>query len=567
MRRRFISVLLFFLIQKLCLPQSVSITFLDSPKKQTYKALSISCRDTIAIEKALTSILLKFYSKGYLAATIDSFQCNSSGIIACGRMGSKYRWVEVHPDSISDNILNEIGVSLPNLNGKTISPGSLSKYIKSALSQLEDNGYPFAKVTLGNVDIKIDGIFATINIEKGNQITIDTIYLKGDAKLNQKKLAAIINLKKGESYSETKVKRIDPWLRQQQYLNVIKPAEVEFLSRKARIYCYLGNRPASQFWGMAGFYKDKLDNKIKLNGDIKLSLGNVLRSGEKLNFSWTAPGQGTQNLNVNVDWPYVFGWQVGVVGSLALYKRDSTYITLNPKFSIAFFANNGGRFLVNADYKKTSYNSLNSVTQNQYGNSTAFLYGLGYEYNSYDNTMLPIRGILIKSSLNTGRRESVQNQGSSSNLFEGELFFESYMPLYENRLILASRSNSKLKTLYSSSSSGMLFENEMYHIGGMGTIRGFNQEMILSQAYSVASAELHLRMSEGSGIYLFTDKAFVKVYELGYRKDAWPLGLGLGVNLATKAGQFNLSYALGQGFGQSLGAKDAKVHFGISTVF
>ncbi len=567
MRRIIILVFLFIITQRLGFTQSLTIFFSDNRDKQTFKTQSILCGDSIAIEKALSSCVIKLYEKGYLTATIDSFQCNSSSINAFGKLGSKYRWIDVNPDSISNKTVNEIGLSLPNLNGKTLKPISLSKYIKSALSQFEDNGYPFAKVTLTNVDIKINGISAAINIEKGNRIAIDTIYLKGNAKLNQKKLAAIINLKRGEPYSETKVKRIDQRLRQQQYLNVIKPAEIEFLSRKARVYCYLGNRPASQFWGMAGFYKDKLEGKVKLNGDIKLSLANALRSGEKLNFSWTAPGQGTQNLNINVDWPYIFGWQVGAVGSFALYKRDSTYITLNPKFSIVFFANNGGRFLVNADYRKTSYNSQGSVNQNQYGNSTAFLYGLGYEYNSFDNAILPIRGILIRSSLNTGKRELAKNQGGSTNLIESDFFFESYIPLYENRLILATRSNSKLKTLYSSGSSGTLFENEMYHIGGMGTIRGFNQEMILSQAYSVASVELHLRISEGSGIYLFTDKAYVKVYELGYRKDAWPLGLGLGINLATKAGQFNLSYALGQGFGQSLGTRDAKVHFGILAVF
>lgn len=567
MRKRFIFVLLFFFTQKLCFSQSISIIFLDSPKKQTFKAQFIGCRDTIVIEKALTSSLLKLYSKGYLAASIDSFQCNASGVIAFGRMGAKYRWAELHPDSESSNTLNEIGISLPNLNGKTLSPGSLSRYIKSTLSQFEDNGYPFARVSLANVDIKSKGVSADICINKGNRINIDTIYLKGDAKLNQRKLAAIINLKKGEPYSETKIKRIDQRLRQQPYLNVIKSTEIEFLSHKARIYCYLGSKPASRFWGMAGFYKDKLENKIKLNGDIKLSLANALRSGEKLNFSWTAPGQGTQNLDISVDWPYIFGWQVGLAGSFALYKRDSTYITLNPKFSLVFFASNGGRFMVNADYKRTSYNSKSSVIQNQYGNSSAFLYGLGYEYNSFDNNLLPIRGLLLRSSINTGKRELTQKQGATSNLIEGDLFFESYIPIYVNRLILATRSNSKLKMLYSSSSSGKIFENEMYHIGGMGTIRGFNQEMILSQAYSVASVELHLRVSEGSGVYLFTDKAFVKAYELGNRKDAWPLGLGLGINLATKAGQFNLSYALGQGFGQSLGTRDAKVHFGVLAVF
>ncbi|HCT30960.1 MAG TPA: hypothetical protein DIW31_09560 [Bacteroidales bacterium] len=567
MKRSVIFIFLLILTHQLGFSQSIKLLFTDTNKKQTFKTQPFTCRDSIAIEKALTYCMLRNYSHGYLTATIDSFQCNSTNIMAYGNMGLKYRWLKFHIDSLSYATLNQIGLSKTNLTGKTLSPKSISRFIKSALTQFENNGYPFAKGFLTNVEIEDNGVNAIINFQKGNLIIIDTIYLKGDAKLNTKKLAAIINIRKGESYSESKIQHIDKRLMQQQHLSIIKPSEVEFLNRKARIYCYLGNRPASKFWGMAGFYKDRLENKVKLNGDINLLLVNALRSGEKLNFSWTAPGQGTQNLNINVDWPYILGWQVGVVSSFSLYKRDSTYITFNPKLALAFFNNNGGRFLVNADYKKTSYNSNNTLTQNQYGNSTAFLYGFGYEFNSYDNALLPIRGMLIKSNLNTGKRQLIQKQGSDANLIEGDLFIENYIPLYESRVILATRLNSKIKTIYGPNKSVSLFENEMYRIGGMSTIRGFNQEMILSQAYSIASLELHLRMSEGSGVFLFTDKAFVKVYELGYRKDTWPLGLGLGINLATKAGIFSLSYALGQGFGQSIGTRDAKVHFGISAVF
>lgn len=567
MRISVIFVILFFLNQSLGFTQSLNLFFSDSNKNHKFKIQPKSCNDSIAIQKALSECIVRFYSKGYLASTIDSFHCNPSSITAYGKRGDKYRWIIIYPDSITNTAITNISISLPNVNGKTLSPKTFSRFFNSLLTQLEDNGYPFAKVTLHNVDIKPNGISSGISIETGNRITIDTIYLKGDVKLNQKKLAAIVNLKRGEVYSELKIRKIDKRLRQQHYLSVIKSTEVEFLYKKARIYCYLGNKPASRFWGMAGFYKDKLDDKLKLNGDINLTLANALHNGEKLDFSWIAPGQGTQNLNIKVDIPYIFGWQVGLVGSFLLYKRDSTYITLNPKLSIAFFTNNRSRFLINADYKKTSFNSKSISTQGQFENSESFLYGLGYEYNSFEADLLPIRGMLVKSSLNTGKRHLTQKQTGTTYLLEGEFFFESYIPVYLDRLIFAARLNSKVKTLYHSKESSSLFENEMYRVGGMGTIRGFNQEMIFSQAYSATSLELHLRLNEGSGIYLFTDKAFVKVYEFGNKKDAWPLGMGIGINLATKAGFFNLSYALGQGFGQSLSSRDAKVHFGILMSF
>jgi len=142
-----------------------------------------------------------------------------------------------------------------------------------------------------------------------------------------------------------------------------------------------------------------------------------------------------------------------------------------------------------------------------------------------------------------------------------------FIPLYENMLILSVNSKSKIKTVYKSEGNTNLYENELYRIGGMSTVRGFNQESILSKAYSIATTEIHLRVSEGSGFYLFADKGFVKTYEPNQYKDSWPLGFGIGLNLVTKAGLFNLNYAVGEGFGQTISLRDAKVHFGIATIF
>ncbi len=566
-KSRIVLALVIFGTQMFCSAQSLRVTFTDIGKTKTYKIPSIRFSDTLAIEKSLNGCLIPLYSKGFIAASVDSFSCDSLGIIAFGKMGVKYLWVNIVPDSTSNVILSQIGINLPNLSGKPVSPNLFARYINSSLKNLEDNGYPFARVKLNNVNIYGNIVSGFISIVKSSSIIIDTVYLKGDARITSRKLWALINLKKGEPYSESKIKRIDQRLKQQQYLSIIKPSEIEFLNHKARVYCYLNNRPSSRFWGLAGFYSDKKDGKLKLNGDINLSLINSLRYGEKLNFAWSAPGKGTQNLDINVDWPYIQGWQVGVVGAFSLYRHDSTYITFNPKLAFSFSANSGGRFLLNLDYKRTSYTSTSLIPQAQYGNSTAFIYGLGYEFNNFDNIILPSKGIVLKGNLNTGTRNLNQKQSPASNLLEGDIFVEAFIPLYEKRFILGVRSNTRVRAIYDTKGSTTLFENEMYRIGGMGTIRGFNQEAVLSTAYSIASLELHLRTSEGSGIYLFTDKAFVKAYELGYGKDRWPLGLGIGLNMVTKAGLFNLSYALGQGFGQSLGTRDAKVHFGIATTF
>ncbi|NVO12088.1 MAG: hypothetical protein HXX16_19170 [Bacteroidales bacterium] len=565
--RIFILLIVLLLIQKICNSQDLTIKFTDTGKSFKYKLPSNKYSDSIFITKTLHEFLLPLYSKGYLSASIDSFYFDSTLIRAYGIMGSQYRWMRFRVDSISQFWFNNFGIKIPRNEDKIINPERFTRLANTITKKLEDSGYPFAKVKLDSVKIGRDEVSAILRLDKESKILIDTLYIKGDTRINYKHIMALLSLKKGELYSESKIKLIDQKLKQQPYLSIIKPTEVEFLSHTARVYCYLNNKIASRFSGLAGFYNDKKDGKIKLNGNLNLLLVNAMKNGEKINFLWNAPGKGVQNLDIESDWPYIFASQMGVTGSFTLYKHDSTYITINPKVSISFFSQNRGRFLLNLDYKKTSFSAINLAQESRYSNTSALLYGIGYEFNSLNGFVLPSQGLYFKSSLNTGTRKLNQSNKSNSNLIEGEIFARGYIPLYENRLILSLISNSKIKGIYNSKVSMKLYENEMYRIGGMETIRGFNQEEILSQAYSIASAEVHLRISEGSGFYLFADKGFVKVYESVKNNDAWPLGLGIGLNLVTKSGLFNLSYALGDGFGQSMSLKDAKVHFGISTVF
>jgi len=565
--RIFILLIVALLIQKISNSQELTIKFTDTGKTFKYKLPSNKCCDSTYIAKTLYEFLSPFYSKGYISAAIDSFDFDSTMVRAYGMMGLQYRWVRFKTDSISQVWFNNLGVKIPSNENKIINPRRFAKLASTIIKRLEDTGYPFAKVEWDSVKISRNEVSAILRLHKESEILIDTLYLKGNFKVNHRYIMALLSLKKGEPYSESKIKLIDQKLKQQPYLSIIKPTEVEFLSHTARIYCYLNNKIASRFSGLAGFYKDKKDGKIKLNGNLNLLLVNAMKNGEKINFLWNAPGKGIQNLNIETDWPYIFASQLGVTGTFSLYKHDSTYITINPKFSISFFSQNRGRFLLNLDYKNTSFSSITLVQESQYSNTSALLYGIGYEFNSLNGLVLPTQGLYFKGSLNTGIRKLNQSNKSNSNLIEGEIFVRGFIPLYENRLILTLNSNSKIKGIYNSNTSSKLYENEMYRIGGMETIRGFNQEEILSQTYSIASAEIHLRISEGSGFYFFVDKGFVKVYESVKNNDAWPLGLGIGLNLATKSGLFNLSYALGDGFGQSISLRDAKVHFGISTIF
>ena len=122
MRRIVISVMLLLFCSGFGLAQTLKVFFSDSPKIRSFKISKYNYSDSLAVQKALIDCVLRFYSKGFLTTSIDSFVSNSSGILAYGKLGERYKWIDVKPDSLTSLLLNEQDLYFQRLYGKPISP-------------------------------------------------------------------------------------------------------------------------------------------------------------------------------------------------------------------------------------------------------------------------------------------------------------------------------------------------------------------------------------------------------------------------------------------------------------
>ncbi|MEM9024212.1 MAG: BamA/TamA family outer membrane protein, partial [Bacteroidota bacterium] len=110
-----------------------------------------------------------------------------------------------------------------------------------------------------------------------------------------------------------------------------------------------------------------------------------------------------------------------------------------------------------------------------------------------------------------------------------------------------------------------LFRNELYRIGGLKTLRGFDEESIFASIYSIATVEVRYLLEQNSYAYLFWDGAYVENNSQGSAFTDRPFGFGVGVSFETKAGIFSFSYALGKQRGNPILLRAAKLHFGFVT--
>lgn len=112
-----------------------------------------------------------------------------------------------------------------------------------------------------------------------------------------------------------------------------------------------------------------------------------------------------------------------------------------------------------------------------------------------------------------------------------------------------------------------IFKNELFRIGGLKTLRGFDEESIYTSTYVIPTLEYRFLFAQNSNILLFAEGAWYENNSNGQYLNDTPVSVGAGVNFETKAGILSLNYALGNQMGNGFDLRNGKIHFGLTALF
>jgi len=566
-RHCLILLLLFYI----CLPNALAqkgvgkIVFTADGVEEKCK-VPVKTGDSLSIRLSFRRCLTDIQKQGYLEARIDSIHYGSNPPIGFGQRGNKYRWGAISTDSITQSWLANTGVNTMSISGGTLSPFQFAALNNRILHWHENNGYPFATIKYDNAQWDNSLLSVVLNVEKGPLIVLDTLYIKGDAKISYRFLKTFLGFRMGRPYDEANFSSYDTRMQSLGYLSIIRPSEVEFIPGKARIYTYVTNRRSNRFSFLLGLQSEgKGISGVRLTGDLHLDLRNTFRNGERNSIKWQAPGERTQRLDMQTQWPYVLGTNLGISGRFNLYRRDTTYISINPEMMLDFYFTNGSRLGVGFEHRKSS--AIATATHGGYGNFNANFYRLSFATGMLNEDIFHSKYFWAQTAMSVGVRNAdaqmavERREKISVGEAEGAISF--FYPIYGEFAVFHSALQARwLFPMVDGNNDFRFLDNELYRIGGSQILRGFNQESILTNGYSVAAIEVQFRLQQTINTALFYDVGLVSHYGNGQRVVSYPFGAGVGVQLLTAGGILNISYALGEGFGQRLSLKDAKIHVG-----
>ena len=385
-----------------------------------------------------------------------------------------------------------------------------------------------------------------------------------------------VPIKPGDVYNESQISRISNRIRELAFLREGKPYEIVFSEKETNLYLYLESKKASQFDGVIGVLPDN-DNpgKVNLTGEVHLKLQNSLKRGEIIELNWKQLPAKTQDLKVHGLYPFVFNTPLGVDASLSIYKKDTTYLDVIKNLGIqyAFTGNNFIKAFVN-NKQSSLLNTTglkNATVLPPYADITINSYGLSGHYEKLDYRFNPRKGILLDGLGSVGTRVISKNADLDENHLYDSLLLSSTQYNVEFSgdyfLSLGQRSVLDIGNMSGWIYGPDIFTNELFRIGGLKSLRGFDEESIYASLYTIGKIEYRYLLEQNSFLFLFMNAAYVRDESRGKYIYDDPYGFGAGIDFETKIGIMSLNYALGKQFDNPVYFRNAKVHFGIVNYF
>ena len=552
-------------------------------KLQTAFASQVQCMNYIAKLPGLLHL------NGYPAASVDSVFYDSTFASAQLFVGTRPYLVRLRTDGIDQKVLDISGFDDKDLINQPVNMAQLETIKQRIIDYYENNGFPFAAVSLDSITLTAASMNASLKVNKGPLYHIDSIRVKGKVKISNSFLQRYLGITNGSVYDKDKLDQVSMRLLELPYLEEQQPSELTMLGTGSILDVYLAAKKSSQVNFLVGVLPaNSQTNKLQLTGDVNLNLRNSLGTGETILVNWQQLQVSSPRLNLGYQQPYIFKTAFGLDFGFDLFKKDSTFLQLNAQLGIQYllsarqsgkiFIQSQNSFLLGSGVDTNLVKFTRQLPPNI--DVKAVNIGLDYELNTTNYRFNPKKGSELRLISSVGIKTISPNNeilALTDPSFDFRSLYDSIkLRTYQLRArVMAAHyfpagKRSVLKTVFNGGIYGSqhVFRNELFQIGGYKLLRGFDEESIYATRYGVFTVEYRNLIGLNSYLFTFVDGGWVKnKYQTIDVSNSF-ISAGLGLVFETRAGLLNISFAVGKRNDARLDLRQSsKIHFGYVNYF
>ena len=524
--------------------------------------------------------------KGYITASVDSVFSDSLSTTAMVYAGVPFRWATLHTNHVDQALLYNANWNDKNFSNRPLNFQQYQAAQQQLLNYCENNGYPFARISLDSIVLVNTDLSANLKIDKGPLYKIDSIRVYGAAKITPDFLQLYLNIAPGSLYKKEKLLAISKKIRELPYVEEQQPWNITLLGTGSVINLYLKPKKSSQVDALVGFLPSAnaaTSSKLLVTGQATINLKNAFGNGEMIGLNWQQIQQKSPRLDIAFSQPYLFKSPFGVNAGFDLFKKDSSYINISAVAGVQYAASSTQTSTVFIQSLSTNLLNVDTNTIRSthvlpvQADISTVSFGISYEFNNTNYRFNPQRGNEFQFTGTIGTKKVKKNSQiiklvdpADSGFNFNSLYDTVKQSSYQFRLKIAAAHYFQLgraTTVKLGLNAGVFqspnpFLNELFQIGGYKLLRGFDEESIYAAQYGVGTLEYRYLIGQNSYLFSFFDAGWAQNQVAGYSLKNLYIGFGAGMAFETKAGIFNISYALGKRDDANLNMRAAKIHLG-----
>ena len=533
--------------------------------------------DSLTALRTVRELVLALQADAYLTASADALHWTRDTVTVDLFVGEQYRWARLRNGNLGDALLTRAGYRERFFRDKPFVPAEWVRLQERILAEAENQGYPFATVRLDSLQLNGHEVDGRVVLTRGPVIVFDSLQIVGGTKTRKRFLTRYLQLFPNQPYSQQRVDAAARLLRQLPYLQVKAEPEVRFSQGRARVYLLLDDRAANQFDAIVGVLPNpnpsSTQRKLQITGDVTINLRNIKGGGKQLGLQWRKVDAASQQLDAQYVHPNFFGTPLELAATFNLYKQNDAFLTLRPRLQFTYPTVRAGRLTFFTELRSsrlldTLLRARTTLPQNIDSEYTT--YGIDYSWNSLDDLLFPRRGLFLLLQSGVGTKRISKNPELSDSLYQR-------LALRSTQLTLGTR----VEYYYRAGRQGVLltrlrgealvnkrlFLNDLFRVGGLATLRGFNEFNFYASQYAVGTVEFRQFTGTDAYVFLFLDQAYIRrALPRDFFQD-YPTGLGAGLSFRTGAGLFQFVYSVGRTRQQPFSLNASKIHFGITSRF
>ena len=518
-------------------------------------AAAVIFENVAALESEIEHIQKQLYNKGYISLKYLGLKNEKLKYTAEFELGPAYKSILIFGHS---SLFIPLGYAIEkDLDSNQFYVEVPISVLENTLEQLSktlaDKSYAFATLQLQNIqpenEIKIK---AELVIDKGTKRTLQNIKVLGYDKFPRSYIKHFLGIKIRKSFRLERIKSQMELLNQLPFAQQKRPSEVLFTKDSTSVYLYLEKIKSNRFDGFIGFGTDETTGKIEFDGYLDLNLINNLNFGESLKLNYKSDEIDQKTLDIALQLPYLFGSPLGGTLNLNIFKKDSTFTTVQQGFKLFYQLNENQQLGLGVRLQQSS--AITNTSDAFVEDFNSQFYEINYNYIKRQKTdlLFPVQRQL-EMSVAFGKRIAASEQNQRQIRLKGFQI-----------LNLNPKNSIFLKVHLEEIQSDQFLLNELLRFGGITSVRGFRENSLFATRLGLLCSEYRYRLSPGLFVHSVMDTGY---FQDADNRDYQIFGFGFGFGLRSNGGLLRLTYANGKTKNIPFDLSESKLHLSFTANF